>query len=163
MVSENLAAIDLGTNACRIMVVDGNGSLLYRNSLSTKLGEGMYANMCFTNEAIDRGLCAFSEYAKILEKYDVKKYRAIATASCRMATNGMYFVKKVAETTGIKIDVIDGHQEAKNAIGTDITSAHGQETTRNDRALYTDVCQEISPKTDGITAINTAKAVTLGV
>ena len=112
MVKENLAAIDLGTNACRIMVVDCDGNLLYRNSLSTKLGEGMYANMCFTDEAIDRGIGAFSEYAKILEKYDVKKYRAIATASCRMAKNGMEFVKKIKEITGIKIDVIDGVEEA---------------------------------------------------
>ncbi|MBQ8871006.1 MAG: hypothetical protein IJ019_06495 [Alphaproteobacteria bacterium] len=112
MVKENLAAIDLGTNACRIMVTDCNGNLLYRDSISTKLGAGMYANMRFTDEAVTRGINAFSEYAKILKKYDVKKYRAVATASCRMATNGMEFVKKVKDTTGIKIDVIDGAEEA---------------------------------------------------
>ena len=42
----------------------------------------------------------------------MKKYRAIATASCRMASNGMEFVKRVAEISGIKIDVIDSKQEA---------------------------------------------------
>lgn len=112
MENTNLAAIDLGTNSCRIMVTDCNGNLLYRDSISTKLGEGMYANMRFTDEAVKRGINAFSEYAKILKKYDVKKCRAIATASCRMATNGQDFVKKVKETTGIKIDVIDGADEA---------------------------------------------------
>lgn len=112
MANENLAAIDLGTNSCRITVVDSHGTLVYKDSIATKLGEGMYANMCFTDEAIDRGLKAFSEYAKVLEQYNVKNYRAIATASCRMASNGMDFVKKVEETTGIKIDVIDGKQEA---------------------------------------------------
>ncbi|MBQ2811136.1 MAG: hypothetical protein IJF12_03095 [Alphaproteobacteria bacterium] len=112
MANENIAAIDLGTNACRIMVTDCNGNLLYRDSISTKLGEGMYANMRFTDEAIKRGINAFSEYAKILKKYDVKKCRAIATASCRMATNGQDFVKKVKDATGIKIDVIDGGAEA---------------------------------------------------
>ena len=112
MLNENLAAIDLGTNACRLMVVDSKGNLIYRDSISTKLGEGMYSNMCFTDEAIKRGLDAFSEYAKILEKYNVKKYRAIATASCRMASNGMEFVENVNKQTGIKIDVIDGAEEA---------------------------------------------------
>lgn len=112
MVNENLAAIDLGTNSCRIMVINSDGQLLFRNSITTKLGEGMYANMCFTKEAIERGLNAFSEYAEILKKYEVKKYRAIATASCRMAKNGADFVQQVKDTTGINIDVIGGTEEA---------------------------------------------------
>ena len=112
MPSTNLAAIDLGTNSCRIMITDNKGNIVYRDSISTKLGEGMYANMCFTEEAIKRVLNAFAEYAEILKKYNVTKYRAIATASCRMASNGMTFVKTVEETTGIKLDVIDGKEEA---------------------------------------------------
>ena len=112
MANENLAAIDLGTNSCRVMVADCNGHILYRNSISTKLGEGMYSNMCFTDEAIERGVKAFLEYAEILKKYNVGTYRAIATASCRMAKNGMDFVKKVEDTSGIKIEVIDGAEEA---------------------------------------------------
>lgn len=112
MANENLAAIDLGTNSCRIMVINSKGQLLYRDSITTKLGEGMYANMCFTDEAIKRGIDAFLKYAEVFKKYDVKKYRAIATASCRMAKNGMDFVKQVEILTGIKIDVIDGVEEA---------------------------------------------------
>lgn len=112
MAKENLAAIDLGTNSCRIIVADRNGHTLYRDSISTKLGEGMHANMRFTDEAITRGLDAFSEYANILKKYDVKKYRAIATASCRMASNGSEFIKRVEEKNGIKIETIDGYEEA---------------------------------------------------
>lgn len=112
MVKENLAAIDLGTNSCRIMVADCNGNQIYRDSITTKLGEGMYANMCFTNEAIERGINAFSQYADILNKYDVKKYRAIATAACRMSKNATDFVKNVENITGIKIEVIDELEEA---------------------------------------------------
>lgn len=112
MANTNLAAIDLGTNSCRIMVADCNGNQIYRDSTTTKLGEGMYANMCFTDEAVKRGIKAFTEYSKILKDYNVVKYRAIATAACRMATNGADFVKQVKDLTGIKIEVIDEFEEA---------------------------------------------------
>lgn len=112
MTNGNLAAIDLGTNSCRLMITDCHGKTLYKDRIATKLGEGMYANMCFTPEAVERGLNAFKTYAGKLAEYDVKKYRAIATASCRMASNGAQFIEQVKRTSGIKIDVIDGQEEA---------------------------------------------------
>lgn len=112
MANGNLAAIDLGTNSCRLMITDSNGQLLHRETIATKLGEGMYAQMCFTPEAIERGINAFKTYADLLKKYDVCHYRAIATASCRMATNGTHFVKLVKQTSDICLDVIDGREEA---------------------------------------------------
>lgn len=112
MAKRNLAAIDLGTNSCRLMIADTYGNELYATSIATKLGEGMYANMRFTDEAIERGLNAFAEYADTMKQYNVGKYRAIATASCRMASNGADFVKKVEQKCGIKIDVVDGREEA---------------------------------------------------
>lgn len=113
MQQKNLAAIDLGTNSCRLMIADSKGNVLYRESVATKLGEGMYEHMCFTEDAINRGLQAFSKYAQKLKEYDVGTYRAIATASCRMAKNGAEFVKLVEDKTGIKLNVIDGFQEAE--------------------------------------------------
>ena len=113
MIIKNYAAIDLGTNSCRLMIANQTGECLYRNSISTRLGEGMYANMRFTPEAVERGIKAFKEYAGVIKKYEVKTYRAIATASCRMAENGADFVKEVEEQTGIKLEVIDGREEAR--------------------------------------------------
>lgn len=112
MEKRNLAAIDLGTNSCRLMIADSQGNELFATAIATKLGEGMYANMRFTDEAIERGLNAFAEYAEIMKQYNVGKYRAIATASCRMASNGAYFVEQVEQNCGIKIDVVDGKEEA---------------------------------------------------
>lgn len=112
MAKRNLAAIDLGTNSCRLMIADAQGKELFATSIATKLGEGMYAKMRFTDAAVERGLNAFAEYAEIMKQYNVGKYRAIATASCRMAGNGADFVKKVEQNCGIKIDVIDGGEEA---------------------------------------------------
>lgn len=112
MEEKNLAAIDLGTNSCRLMIANKQGKELYNTAIATKLGEGMYNEMRFTDAAISRGLQAFSAYAEVMKQYNVEKYRAIATAACRMASNGADFVKQVAKTSGIKIDVIDGKEEA---------------------------------------------------
>jgi len=112
-IGENLAAIDLGTNSCRLMITDGNGGLLYRDSMATKLGEGLAENKKFSTQAVERGLSAFEKYAKIMQNYQVGRYRAIATASCRMAENGLDFANKVYETSKIKLEIVDGLEEAR--------------------------------------------------
>lgn len=113
MEKENLAALDLGTNSCRLTITDQNGNFLYRDSIATKLGEKLHQNKKFTPEAVQRGLSAFDVYAKIMQNYGVKNYRAIATASCRMAQNGAEFVRSVQEQTGIRLEIIDGVEEAR--------------------------------------------------
>lgn len=108
----NVAAIDLGTNSCRLMIADTKGTVLFRKSTATMLGLGLHAVGKFTHEAIERGLKCLAEYANVMKEYDVKEYKAIATASCRMAHNGDDFVKAVEELTGIKLQVIDAVEEA---------------------------------------------------
>lgn len=113
MKKEILAAIDLGTNSCRLVIADEKGNYLYKDIVTTRLGEGMYAEMKFTDEAVRRGLKCFAKFAKKMAEYEVTKSRVIATASCRMATNGMDFIKQVKEQTGLEIEVVDGLEEAR--------------------------------------------------
>lgn len=112
MQGENLAAIDLGTNSCRIRITDLNGNVIYREAVTTKLGEGLAENMCFTPEAIERGLKCLTHFAELMKDYEVGHYRAVATASCRMAQNGAAFVQMVEEMSGIKLEVISPAEEA---------------------------------------------------
>lgn len=112
MSRKNLAAIDLGTNSCRLKITDENGNLIYREAVTTKLGEGMIKNMRFTDEALGRGLNCFNHYAELMEDYNVGSYRAIATASCRMAENGAQFVKMVEELSKIKLEIVSEQEEA---------------------------------------------------
>ena len=112
MQGENLAAIDLGTNSCRIRITDKNGNVIYREAVTTKLGEGLAENMCFTSEAIERGLKCLNHFAELMKDYEVGHYRAVATASCRMAQNGAAFVQMVEEMSGIKLEVISAEEEA---------------------------------------------------
>lgn len=53
------AAIDLGTNSCRLLICNQDGKELCKETVSTRLGEGMYKNMAFTSEAIERGVKCF--------------------------------------------------------------------------------------------------------
>ncbi|MBQ7633408.1 MAG: hypothetical protein IJS88_04770 [Alphaproteobacteria bacterium] len=112
METGNLAAIDLGTNSCRLRITDIAGNLLYRQAEAVRLGEGMYANQCFTAQAMERTLKFLSQCAEHLKNYRVTHYRAISTASCRMASNGEKFVQMAEELCGIKFDIIDAVEEA---------------------------------------------------
>ncbi len=111
------AAIDLGTNSCRLVIADQNGNYLYNQSMNTRLGEGMSIGNCFTPEAFKRGIDCLKEYGELIARSQCQ-YRAIATAACRMATNGAEFVKRVEDECGVKLEVIDGHEEARlNLLG----------------------------------------------
>jgi exopolyphosphatase/guanosine-5'-triphosphate,3'-diphosphate pyrophosphatase len=112
MQGENLAAIDLGTNSCRLRITDKSGNIIYREAVTTKLGEGLAENMCFTPEAIERGVRCLSRFAEHMTDYEVGHYRAVTTASCRMASNGTDFVQKVEETCGLKLEIISPLEEA---------------------------------------------------
>ena len=107
------AAIDLGTNSCRLVIADEHKKYAFAEAYSVKLGEGMYEHMKFTPEAFNRGVDCFVKLKSIMQKYNIIKTRAIATASCRMAQNSQEFIDEVKKKTGIKIEVIDAYEEAR--------------------------------------------------
>lgn len=107
------AAIDLGTNSCRLAIADLNKNYVYSDALSPRLGEGMYPEMKFTPEAIERGVQCFFKLKQVMNQYNIVNSRAIATASCRMAQNSDEFIKKVHDESMIKIEVVDGYEEAR--------------------------------------------------
>lgn len=118
MTLQNTAAIDLGTNSCRLLIVDAQGNPLYKNAISTRMGEGMSAHNRFTDEAIKRGVECFCSFKMLMDQYKVGKYRAIATAACRMAENGAYFVDLIKRQANIELEVIDAYEEARlNLLG----------------------------------------------
>ena len=107
------AAIDLGTNSCRLLICNQDGKELCKETVSTRLGEGMYKNMAFTSEAIERGVKCFYDFKQIMDRYNIVKCRAIATASCRMAANGEEFIRKVYGESMIRLEVIAAYEEAR--------------------------------------------------
>lgn len=113
MTNKCFAAIDLGTNSCRLLICDEHGKQLCKESSQTRLGEGMYPTMCFTPEAMERGVKCFYDFKQIMNQYPIARYRAIATAGCRMAKNSADFIRQVYYESLIPIEVIDGYEEAR--------------------------------------------------
>ena len=115
MTNKNYAGIDLGSNSCKLLICDADGKRLYMENFQTRLAEGMYKENKITDEAIERGLECFFKYRQLLDKYGVESQnmRAITTAACRMAKNGAEFVKKVYNESLIRLEIVDGLEEAK--------------------------------------------------
>ena len=107
------AAIDLGTNSCKAVIADEERNYVYSEAFSVRMGEGMYRDMRFTPEAIERGVKCFYDLKQVMADYNIVKCRAVSTASCRMAKNADEFIKKVYHEAMIPIEVIDGFEEAR--------------------------------------------------
>lgn len=112
MDKENLAAIDLGTNSCRLRITDAKGNVLYHEAVTVKLGEGLYESGNFSETAIQRGVSCLVNFSELMKNYHVGHYRAVATASCRKAQNSNVFIQMVQELSGIKLEVISAEEEA---------------------------------------------------
>ena len=115
----NYAALDLGTNNCRLLIArpDGDGFVIVDAfSRIVRLGEGLAASGRLSEAAIERALAALSVCADKLVRRGVHLSRAVATEACRRAANGREFVERVYRETGIALDVIDAGEEARLAV-----------------------------------------------
>ena len=112
------AAIDLGTNCCRLLIVERAGtSFRVRDSFSriVRLGEGLEASGHVTEEAMKRTIAALRICASKIRRANVKRMRCVATEACRDAQNGEEFIRRIRRETGLRMEVIDGHTEAELA------------------------------------------------
>ncbi len=116
MTNRNYAAIDLGSNSCRLLICNECGKTLWAENYSTRLAEGMrQAKGCITPEAIARAKDAFVKIKKSLDDFGVeeKNLRAITTAACRIAKNGRDFIDEIKKVSGIRLEIIDSQEEAE--------------------------------------------------
>ncbi len=91
------AAIDLGTNNCRLLIVapDKDGFRVVDSfSRIVRLGEGLDATGELSEAAIERALAALRVCAGKIRKLDVARVRCVATEACRNATNGRAFIER---------------------------------------------------------------------
>jgi exopolyphosphatase/guanosine-5'-triphosphate,3'-diphosphate pyrophosphatase len=113
------AALDLGTNNCRLLIACPTGdSFRVVDSFSRiiRLGEGVSATGCISEAAIDRAISALSICRDKIEAKRANRLRMIATEACRAASNADGFRDRVAAETGIRLEVIDRETEAALAV-----------------------------------------------
>jgi exopolyphosphatase / guanosine-5'-triphosphate,3'-diphosphate pyrophosphatase len=115
----NLAALDLGTNNCRLLIARPEGErfvIVDAFSRIVRLGEGLSATGRLSDAAIERTIAALCVCAEKLRRRRVALARSVATEACRRADNGEEFVARVAAETGIMLDIIPAREEARLAV-----------------------------------------------
>jgi exopolyphosphatase / guanosine-5'-triphosphate,3'-diphosphate pyrophosphatase len=113
------AALDLGTNNCRLLVAAPSGDgfrVLDSFSRIVRLGEGLHHTGCLSQTAMDRAISALHACSARLTRRPVRRLRAIATEACRRAANGAEFLSRVYAETGLRINVISTREEAELAL-----------------------------------------------
>ncbi len=113
------AALDLGTNNCRLLIARPAGdhfTVIDAFSRVVRLGEGLAASGRLSDAAMDRALAALHVCADKLRRRNVSLARSVATEACRRAANGAAFIDRVREETGIALDIITAQEEARLAV-----------------------------------------------
>jgi len=116
---QSYAAIDLGTNNCRLLIARPSGEnfvVVDAFSRVVRLGEGLAQTGELSQEAMDRALGALHVCADKLKRRNVHLARSVATEACRRARNGEAFIERVRRETGIALDIISAGEEARLAV-----------------------------------------------
>jgi exopolyphosphatase / guanosine-5'-triphosphate,3'-diphosphate pyrophosphatase len=117
--AEVYAALDLGTNNCRLLIAcptEDGFRVVDSFSRIVRLGEGISATGCISEAAIERAIAALSVCRDKIRTRKARRLRLIATEACRAASNAEGFRNRVAAETGIRLEVIDRETEAALAV-----------------------------------------------
>lgn len=132
------AAVDLGTNNCRLLVAEPRGKtfrVVASHSQIARLGEGLNATGALSDASVERALDALKAIRKKLKERGVGRVRCIATEACRRASNGEAFIRRVQDETGLTFKIINPLEEARLAL----LSCHNLFDGEGDRALILDI------------------------
>lgn len=121
-----LAAIDLGSNAIRLRIVDvdapqdtpeGPRFFAFRevsaDRASVRLGHDVFTRGAIAPSVIAAACDALKRFRGVMDAAKVDRYRAVATSAAREAKNGDLLVERAAREAGIHVEVIEGIEEAR--------------------------------------------------
>lgn len=145
MIIKKYAAIDIGSNAIRLLIctyshapkLDSKAKLKKTSlvRIPVRLGSDVFIKGKISadkREKLEQGIHA---YSLILKAYGITRFKACATSAMRSASNGKEIANAIHKKTGIKIDIIDGNEEAEYISSTDL-----HEFIKEDKNyLYVDV------------------------
>ncbi len=132
------AALDLGTNSCRMLIAQPKGSQFHvvdSFSKSVQLGQGLERSGRLSRNSMARTVQALRICRKKLEKHRVKRMRLVATEACRRAANGAEFMRLIRREAGLRLDIIEPKEEARLAV----VSCAPLVSTKTDQLLVIDI------------------------
>ena len=117
--SHTYAALDLGTNNCRLLVAkpnDGGFRVVDAFSRIVRLGEGLGSSNALSDLAMERTIEALRICRSKILRNEVTRLRAVATEACRRAENSEQFIRRVRNETDIELEIIAPEEEAELAL-----------------------------------------------
>ena len=116
----NYAAIDIGSNAVRLLIkhVEETGgtpemSKVLMVRVPMRLGFDVFATGAISDKKAKDMVHLMKAYRQLMRVYDVEDYRACATSAMRDARNGSAVIRRIARKAGIRVEIIDGQEEAR--------------------------------------------------
>jgi exopolyphosphatase/guanosine-5'-triphosphate,3'-diphosphate pyrophosphatase len=116
---KRLAAIDIGSNSIRSIIVEvpeeGPHRLLDDEKAYTRLGAGVHATGALSRESMDATVDALRHMLGIAEEFGVDELRAVATAAMRRASNAPEFLERLERELGLDVEIIPQVEEGRLA------------------------------------------------
>ena len=113
---ERVGVVDVGSNSVRLVVFDGaarSPAYFFNEKILCGLGAGLGETGRLNPKGRARALSALARFKLLAEGMDLPGLTVIATAAVRDAEDGPAFCAEVEKTTGLRIHVIDGDEEAR--------------------------------------------------
>jgi len=143
LVIRKFAAIDIGSNAIRLLINNvieqKDRPTLFKKSelvrVPVRLGEDAFLRGAISDISLKRLIKTMQSFDLLMQVYGVEKYMACATSALRDAKNGQEIIERIQQESNIKIEIIDGKREAEIIASTDL-----KDVIKTDRLyLYVDV------------------------
>jgi exopolyphosphatase/guanosine-5'-triphosphate,3'-diphosphate pyrophosphatase len=142
MTGNKYGAIDIGSNAVRLMVANvlkKNGKTSVKRlaliRVPIRLGDDVFTEGYISERNYERMIDAMIAFKHLMKVHDVTEYRAMATSAMRNADNGHKLIAKIRKTSGVNIEIIDGKKEAAIIFSTKLS-----DLIKKDRSyIYVDV------------------------
>ncbi|MAQ82665.1 MAG: exopolyphosphatase [Maritimibacter sp.] len=136
--AELYAALDLGTNSCRMLIAQPKGSQFHvvdSFSKSVQLGAGLERSGRLSRASMARTVQALKICKRKLVKHDVRRMRLVATEACRRATNAAEFMSYIRNEAGLALEIIEPEEEARLAV----VSCAPLVSTKTEQLLVVDI------------------------
>jgi exopolyphosphatase/guanosine-5'-triphosphate,3'-diphosphate pyrophosphatase len=112
-------AIDVGTNSIHLIVVELDSAfdtsrVVYKAREMVRLGsDDALERGRLSRKAMERGVDAIGKFAEAARLRGAERIRAVATSAVRESDNGEEFRRLVEARSGLKLEVLDGNEEAR--------------------------------------------------
>ncbi|MFP4273730.1 MAG: Ppx/GppA phosphatase family protein [Paracoccaceae bacterium] len=136
--AELYAALDLGTNSCRMLIAQPKGSQFHvvdSFSKTVQLGQGLERSGRLSRSSMQRTVQALRICQQKLRRHKVRRMRLVATEACRRAHNATEFLAQVRRETGLELEIIQTEEEARLAV----VSCAPLVSTRTEQLLVVDI------------------------